>query len=136
MSPSRIVFHCTDQDLFDLFIGRLSRQVLIDPLRNDQDIHTRYFRGYRITKSSPDVAAISRAYFKEINVQRNTELMNYLRNNWILAHAELATSTLEKLGIRGDESKGWVERKPVLARGSSGVGGEDLFEDVAWWGEG
>lgn len=99
MSLSRVVFHCTDQDLFDLFIRCLSRKVLIDPLRNDQDLLARYFRGYRITKNRPDVAAISRAYYKEINSQRNDELANYLCRNWVLDHEGLTTSTLKHLGL-------------------------------------
>ena len=97
MTLSRIVFHCTDQDLFGLFIRRLPRHVLVTPLRNDQVLQTRYFRGYRISSSRPDVAAISRAYYKEINTEHNRELMDYLCGNWIMAHDELATRTLECL---------------------------------------
>lgn len=99
MTLSRIVFHCTDQDLFDLSIRCLPRHVLVQPLRNDQDLRARHFRGYHISKSSPDAAAISRAYYKEINTERNTEFMSYLCSKWIMVHEELATRTLECLGV-------------------------------------
>ena len=113
MSSSRVVFHCADQDLFELFIRGLSRKVLIDPLRNDKDLMARCFRGYRITKNRPDVAAISRAYYKEINSQRNNELVNYMCRNWVLAHGELATSTLKHLGLSSVDFRhgdAWLEQ--------------------------
>ena len=113
MSSPRVVFHCADQDLFELFIRGLSRKVLIDPLRNDQDLLARCFRGYRITKNRPDVAAISRAYYKEINSQRNDKLVNYLCRNWVLDHGELATSALKHLGLSSIDFRhgdAWLEQ--------------------------
>ena len=111
MTPSRIVFHCTDQDLFDPFIRCLSRQVLVTPLRNDQGLQTRYFRGYRISSTRPEVTAISKAYYKEINTEHNRELMDYLCGNWVMVHDELATRTLECLGVTDVDvrrDKGWI----------------------------
>ena len=113
MSSSRVAFHCADQDLFELFIRGLSRKVLIDPLRNDQDLLARCFRGYRITKNRPDVAAISRAYYKEINSQRNDKLVNHLCRNWVLDHGELATSALKHLGLSSIDFRhgdAWLEQ--------------------------
>ena len=113
MPLSRIVFHCKDPDLFDLFVRGLARQVLVDPLRNDKALRTRHFRGYRISKSRPDVVALSNAYYKEINEYRNRDFMDYLCRKWVLAHAELATSTLEHLGISNidlHQSNEWLGR--------------------------
>ena len=99
MTIPRIVFHCADRDLFERFIRSLSRQVLIRPLKNDQDLQKRHFRGYRISKDRPDVASISRAYYQEINGTRNAGVLNYLCERWVLAHKALADSALDSLGI-------------------------------------
>ena len=99
MPLPRVVFHGTDYDLFESFIRSLGRQILIDPLRKDKTLRARYFRGYRISQTHPDVAAISKAYYKEINTHRNGQLMDYLCDNWVLVHPELATSALEHLGM-------------------------------------
>ena len=101
MALERIVFHCADQDLFDLFIRSLPRPVLLDPLRNDPALQKKYFRGYRISKSSPDVPALCKAYHKEINKGRNDQLLDYLCRHWVFAHPELAEGTLERLGLSG-----------------------------------
>ena len=100
MALARIVFHCVDQDLFDIFIRSLPRPALLDPLRKDLALQKRHFRGYRISKSSPDIPAISKAYYKEINEKRNEQLVDYLCRGWLLTHAEVATATLECLGLR------------------------------------
>ena len=100
MALTRIVFHCADQDLFDLFIRSFPRPALLDPLRKDAALQRRHFRGYRISKSSPDLPAISKAYYREINEQRNEQLVDYLCHGWLLTHPEVATATLECLGLR------------------------------------
>ena len=100
MPLPRIVFHLMDQELFELFVRSIRRPVLIEPLRNDSGLRNRHFRGYRISKSSPDVHAISKAYYKEINDERNGQLVDYLCRHWLLAHPELATAALERLGLR------------------------------------
>ena len=100
MTIPRIVFHCADQDLFDRFIRGLSRQVLIQPLKNDTALQKRHFRGYRISGDTPDVASISRAYHKDINGHQNERLLNYLCGKWVIVHESLVASTLERLGIR------------------------------------
>ena len=100
MPIPRIVFHCADQDLFERFIRGLSRQVLIRPLKNDTALQKRHFRGYRISGDRPDVASISRAYYKEINGHRNETLLDYLCGKWVLEHEALSRGTLARLGIR------------------------------------
>ena len=100
MPLPRIVFHLRDQELFELFVRSIPRPVLVDPLRNDSALRNRHFRGYRISKSSPDVPAISKAYYKEIDDERNGQLVEYLCRHWLLVHPELATGTLERLGLR------------------------------------
>ena len=99
MGLKRIVFHCADQDLFDLFVRSFPRPVLIEPLRTDSVLQKRYFRGYRISKNSPDVPAIRKAYHREINEEHNEQLLDYLCGRWMLAHPELATATLQRLGL-------------------------------------
>lgn len=99
MAPPRIVFHCTDQDLFDSFIRGLRRGVLTTPLRKEPSLQARYFRGYRLTKDRPDTAAIIKAYHKEINEKLNEKLLDYLCQNWILAHEAVTKAALAGVGV-------------------------------------
>lgn len=99
MALPRIVFHCADQNLFDSFIRGLNRTVLLEPLRKDQSLRTRHFRGYRISKDRPTTTQIAKAYHREITVTQNGELLDHLCKNWILTHSDLATKALRTLDI-------------------------------------
>lgn len=105
MPPPRIVFHCTDQDLFDSFIRGLGRGVLTAPLRKEPSLRARHFRGYRISKDRPDTAAIVKAYHKELNDKRNEQLLDYLCHNWLVAHERVAKAALAGIGIHDVDLK-------------------------------
>ena len=99
MALERIVFHCTDRDLFDPFIRSLPRRILTEPLRGGEELKARYFRGYRISKDRPDTTAIAGAYYKEINIKRNDQLLYYLCHKWLLVHQALAQQTFTALDL-------------------------------------
>ena len=100
MALERIVFHCTDRDLFGSFIRGLPRRVLTEPLRASAALKTRHFRGYRISKDRPDATAIAGAYYKEINVERNDQLLFHLCHNWLLTHQALVQQAFTALDLR------------------------------------
>ena len=129
MAPERIVFHCTDRDLFDPFIASLPRRVLTDPLRGSAGLKARHFRGYRISKDRPDANAIAVAYYKEINTEQNDKLLHYLCHNWLLVHQVLAQQTLRVLDLEDVDlstSKSWLRtvHARLLKRGHVEVGRE------------
>ena len=99
MVHPRIVFHCADRDLFDLFLRGLPRNVLTEPLRNDTTLLKRHFRGYRISKDRPDLQSISTAYYDEINSKHNEKLLNHLCYKWVLSHDKLARDAFASLSI-------------------------------------
>ena len=105
MALPRIVFHCADRDVFDLFLRGLPRNVLTEPLRNDATLLKKYFRGYRISKDRPDLQSISTAYYDEINSKRNEKLLNYLCSKWVLSHEQLARDAFASLGISDTDPK-------------------------------
>ena len=105
MALPRIVFHCADRDLFDLFLRGLARNVLTEPLRNDTTLLKRYFRGFRISKDRPDLQSISAAYYDEINAKHNEKLLNFLCSKWVLSHEQLARDALTSLGISDADPK-------------------------------
>ena len=111
MALERIVFHCTDRDLFDPFIRGLPHRVLTEPLRGNETLKTRYFRGYRISKDRPDATAIAGAYYKEINVERNEQLLYHLCHNWLQTHQALAQQTFTALDLQDidlQRTKDWL----------------------------
>ena len=129
MALERIVFHCTDRDLFDSFIGGLPRRVLTEPLRASEALKTRHFRGYRISKDRPDATAIAGAYYKEINVERNDQLLYHLCHNWLLTHQALVQQAFTALDLRDidvQRTKDWLGtvHATLFQRGHIGLGRE------------
>ena len=111
-SKPRLVFHLRDEALYERFIAGISRDDLLNPLRRSQDLSRKYFRGYRLTKTSPNLHALTAAYRKEICDSGNEQLLSFLCRRWLLAHHELSTSGLRLLGIETDlqEVKTWLPR--------------------------
>ena len=111
-SKPHLVFHLRDKALYERFIAGISRDDLLNPLRRSQDLSRKYFRGYRLTKTSPNLHALTAAYRKEICDSGNEQLLSFLCRRWLLAHHELSTSGLRLLGIETDlqEVKTWLPR--------------------------
>src|SRR5262249_7144523 len=107
-----IVFHLLDESLFDRFMGGLTRDDLLTPFRRSKDLVLRYFRGYRLSDSSPSTTAICAAFQKEIRQHRNHQLVSHLCHRWLFSHAELWRAGLRSLGIEAElsEVKLWLPR--------------------------
>ena len=107
-----LVFHLRDEALYERFIIGISRDDLLKPLRRSQDLSRKYFRGYRLSKHSPSLKALTAAYRKEICGSGNEQLQSFLCRSWVLAHRELSISGLRLLGIETDlqDVKTWLPR--------------------------
>jgi predicted nucleic acid-binding Zn-ribbon protein len=99
MSDYRPVFHILDKDLFEGFIRALPRESLIDPVRRDEALRNRHFRGFQISNSSPSQAQLAEAYRKEILECGNTNLTNFLCKRWLTVHSALTQTALTCFGL-------------------------------------
>lgn len=127
MTQHDLVFHLTDDSLFDEFLAGISRDLLIAPLRKSQDLFKRHFRGFRLNDTTPDLAAIQRAYRIEVRDHVNAKLVNHLCYAWLSSNPAVRDAGLGVLGIEADhgESMAWLNRAhgilqtethPVVAR--------------------
>src|SRR5262245_126445 len=107
-----IVFHFSSPHLFARFVGAIPREALLTPLRRSKELFVRYFRGYRLSDTTPTLQAIQMAYGKEITERRNEALIGHLCSRWLLAHPELSTAGLRSLGIETElpDLKSWLPR--------------------------
>src|SRR5258708_31327391 len=103
-APYRPVYHFQDQRLFEVFIAKIPHSQLIDPLRNDESLRNRYFRGFRFSNTVPTRQQILNAYKKEIIDRSNGTLASFLCTQWIRQHPEIARATLKCLGIQTEDA--------------------------------
>jgi hypothetical protein len=99
MSTSKLVYHFTDSRLFSTFLATLPRAALLEPLRNDDLLRNRYFKGYRLTDKFPDRSALERLFEKEILVHENHSLITPLCVHWLEAHRDLFDAALHNLAV-------------------------------------
>jgi tetratricopeptide (TPR) repeat protein len=110
-APYHAVYHFRDEHLLELFVAKIPRSELVDPLRNSESMRNRYFRGFRISDTVPSRQQVLTAYKKEIIDRCNGNLASLLCAHWIKQHAEIASVALAFLGIPGEhaaDAYGWI----------------------------
>ncbi len=99
MADYRPVFHLTDEVLFETFLAAIPHRELIRPLLVDAKLRDRYFRGFRIDNTRPDLPRLLRAYRKELLDRRSRQLGNHLCNAWIREHLQPVRDALAHLEV-------------------------------------
>lgn len=97
--PYRAVYHFRDDRLLEVFLSAIPRSQLVGPLRNNESLRNRCFRGFRISDTAPTRQQILSAYKREIIDHSNGSLATSLCAEWIRAHQSLADVALAFLGI-------------------------------------
>jgi tetratricopeptide (TPR) repeat protein len=109
MSPYNPVYHFRDADLLDVFISNIPRSLLLKYLSADEPLRTRYFPGFRISKTIPTIHQIQVAYRKEIVDRKNGQIASSLCADWVGQYPVLADSALRRLGIQAEDPANALE---------------------------
>jgi hypothetical protein len=108
MDDDRLVFHFTDNLLFKTFIDAIPHSSLIEPLRKNQKLRDRYFKGYHLTADSPDRAVLIKCYQEEILKNHNLLLRNHLCAAWLSVRNDLTITGIKSVGVEKTEDLSWL----------------------------
>ena len=98
-------YHFRDSELLSQFMADLSRETLLIPIKKDNALRNRCFKGMRIGGGKPTLQQFTKKYQKQIVEHRDIKLATYLCMCWCFEKKlELVRTALECLGVNEEPS--------------------------------